>query len=161
MQIISGRYERGVALLESVLEIVDDLTVDNTDIDFIQILAHAHRRLGNESRADEIQAALDRFFENRDASGTGRDPASLLSAAQNHVMAGRHEDALATLQLAVESGLRRYYWVVHDNRWDVVRDDPRFQSLLATMKSGIGEQRAEIQAIEEKEDFKKILASRL
>ncbi|NIV18767.1 MAG: hypothetical protein GWN47_10270, partial [Woeseiaceae bacterium] len=121
VQIISGRYERGVALLEPVLEIVDDLTVNNTDIDFIQILEYAHRHLGNVSRADEIQEALDRFFEKRDASGTGRDPASLLSAAQNHVMAGRHEDALATLELAVESGLRRYYWVVHDKRWNVVR----------------------------------------
>jgi TolB-like protein/lipopolysaccharide biosynthesis regulator YciM len=161
VQIVSGRYERGVALLEPVLEIVDDFDIDNTDIDFIQILAYAHRRLGNESRADEIQEALDRHFERREASGTGRDPASLLSAAQNHVMAGRHESALAALELAVESGLRRYYWVAQDKRWDVVRDDPRFQSLLATMKSGIAEQRAEIQAIEEKEDFKKILGGRL
>jgi adenylate cyclase len=48
--------------------------------------------------------------------------------------AGRKDDAIATFERLVALGWGKRDWVVHDPDYDSLRDDPRFQRLLARLK---------------------------
>jgi serine/threonine protein kinase/tetratricopeptide (TPR) repeat protein len=59
-----------------------------------------------------------------------RDPMVLYNVACIYSMAGKKDEALDCLELAIDEGLTQKEWLVHDNNFDPVREDPRFQGLL-------------------------------
>jgi adenylate cyclase len=56
---------------------------------------------------------------------------TLYNAACFHALAGEPTRALDLLERAVETGLGFRDWIEHDSELDSLRDDPRFQALLA------------------------------
>ena len=62
------------------------------------------------------------------------DMGALISAGCLHSKAGHKEEALELFSRVFERGWGKRDWVEHDPDYDIVRDDPRFQKLLAKLK---------------------------
>jgi non-specific serine/threonine protein kinase len=61
------------------------------------------------------------------------DPATLINAACMYSRAGLKEEALNTLEKSFGRGWGKRDWVKNDPDYDSIRDDPRFQALLAKL----------------------------
>ena len=59
---------------------------------------------------------------------------SVINAVCLHAKAGRKEEALALMEQAIAKGWGKRDWFEHDSDYDILRDDPRFQKLLSTLK---------------------------
>ena len=80
---------------------------------------------GQTTRAIEwSQRALDLYPD---------DMSTLINAACLMTKLGRKEDALAYLERAFGRGWGKRDWIEHDSDYDLLRDDPRFQALLAKL----------------------------
>jgi TolB-like protein/tetratricopeptide (TPR) repeat protein len=77
----------------------------------------------------------------------------LAGYAMTMLLAGDRERALELLEEAAEAGWRGYYGTLPDPRWDLVRDEPKFQAVMARVKADLDEQRAELEAMEAGSDF--------
>jgi adenylate cyclase len=62
------------------------------------------------------------------------DMSTLANAACVHAKAGQKEEALALIERVFARGRGKRDWVEHDPSFDSLRDDPRFQKLLAKLK---------------------------
>jgi TolB-like protein/Flp pilus assembly protein TadD len=62
------------------------------------------------------------------------DVCALVNAACLHTKSGEKEEALAILERVFGRGLGKRDWVEHDSDYDILRDDPRFQRLVAKLK---------------------------
>lgn len=62
------------------------------------------------------------------------DLSTLINAACLSAHAGRKDDALDLLQRVFARGWGKRDWIEHDPDYDTLRDDPRFQQLLANLK---------------------------
>jgi adenylate cyclase len=62
------------------------------------------------------------------------DMSALVNAACLRAKANQKEEALEFLERAFARGWGKRDWVEHDPDYDIVRDDPRFQKLLAKLK---------------------------
>ena len=61
------------------------------------------------------------------------DPATLINAACMYSRAGMKEEALACLEKSFGRGWGKRDWVNNDSDYDFLRDDPRFQALVAKL----------------------------
>ena len=61
------------------------------------------------------------------------DPALLYNVACNYAVLGRPEEALVTLEQAVDRGYGDKSWMEHDSDLDIIRSTPRYQALLQVM----------------------------
>jgi len=61
------------------------------------------------------------------------DPATLINAACVYARAGLKEEALKALEKSFGRGWGKRDWVKHDPDYDSIRDDPRFQALVAKL----------------------------
>jgi TolB-like protein/Tfp pilus assembly protein PilF len=62
------------------------------------------------------------------------DLSALINAACLSAKAGHKEEALGYLQRVFARGWGKRDWIEHDPDYDTLRDDPRFQTLLANLK---------------------------
>jgi adenylate cyclase len=62
------------------------------------------------------------------------DLSTLISAACLNARTGQKEEALGFLERVFARGWGKRDWVEHDPDYDTLRDDPRFQKLLAKLK---------------------------
>jgi serine/threonine protein kinase/tetratricopeptide (TPR) repeat protein len=62
-----------------------------------------------------------------------KDSMVLYNVACIYALAGKKDEALETLELAIDEGLTQKDWLIHDSNFDPVRADPRFQRLLARL----------------------------
>jgi hypothetical protein len=56
-----------------------------------------------------------------------------LNSACAYARAGKKDEALACLEKTFGRGIGKRDWVEHDPDYDVLRDDPRFQAMLAKL----------------------------
>jgi hypothetical protein len=77
----------------------------------------------------------------------------LADYALTAVLLGDLPRALDLLEQAEQAGWRRYYATLRDPRWDALREEPRFQGILARVKADIDAQRARVEALEAEDDF--------
>jgi Flp pilus assembly protein TadD len=61
------------------------------------------------------------------------DPGQLYNVACCHALGGEKEEALALLDKAIRNGYGHREWMENDSDLASLRDDPRFQSLLARL----------------------------
>lgn len=124
-----------------------------------QALAWAYLETGQADKAEPLLNALDSYFVEKDRNGSLFDTilAPLYDGyyrfALNTRLMGDFELALDRLEQAVELGWRGYYLNHHDSRWDVLRDNPRFQQLMNRVKADVDEQRAEQHRADAEDDF--------
>lgn len=62
------------------------------------------------------------------------DQAVLINAACLHAKLRQKEQALALLERVFARGWGKREWVEHDPDYDILRDDPQFQQMLARLK---------------------------
>jgi len=81
---------------------------------------------GQTARAYEwCERALELFPE---------DPGTLVNAACLHAKGRHKEQALALLERVFARGWGKRDWIEHDPDYETLRDDPRFQRLIANLK---------------------------
>jgi serine/threonine protein kinase/tetratricopeptide (TPR) repeat protein len=61
------------------------------------------------------------------------DPGVTLNSACAYARAGKKDEALACLEMTFGRGIGKRDWVDRDPDYDVLRDDPRFQAMLAKL----------------------------
>jgi hypothetical protein len=59
---------------------------------------------------------------------------ALINAACLHCKLRQKEEALQLLERVFARGWGKRDWVDHDPDYDILRDDPRFQNLVARLK---------------------------
>jgi non-specific serine/threonine protein kinase len=77
-------------------------------------------------QGDESRALLARALQMAPA-----DPSVLYNAACIYARSGERERAFETLAACLTGGWGNHDWIAHDPDFDPIRDDPRFQALLA------------------------------
>lgn len=151
LRALAGDYRAAIEALKPAS--VGDFMPGDSGLDAGQALAWAYLQTGAPERARPILAALERFFLALRASNRLHRSGTLYLFAQNAVLAGARELAIARLRRAVDAGWRDYYRLLHDPRWQSVRDDPRFQALMATVKADVDRQRVQLEQIDDDDDF--------
>jgi TolB-like protein/predicted Zn-dependent protease len=117
-------------------------------------LAWSYRQIGAEAQANRILSALRDGC--RSQVGDRRVPAHsdlLHYCAENALLLGDTDDALALLERAVEAGWRDYYRRRNDPYWTALEHDPRYSALMATVKADVDRQRAEVERSDASDDF--------
>ena len=77
------------------------------------------------------QVEESRAFMDRALKVAPNDPTVLYNAACLYARMGERERAFETLEVCLERGWGHRGWISHDPAFDPIRDDPRFQALLA------------------------------
>jgi tetratricopeptide (TPR) repeat protein len=151
--IAAGDHAAGADLIESTFDIGESVQDGFLNLDFLQYAAWAQQHLGNAERAGELLVAIENGILELQADGLAQSPQMLFVFAQNHLLKGNIDAALDTLETAIDRGFRRYFWLLHDSRWDPLHDNERFRASMARLKGYIDEQRAEVERIDAEDDF--------
>ena len=86
--------------------------------------------LAAKGEIDQAIMALDHYV--LAAAHADQDTAYRLGTA--YAMTGRSDDAIAWLERAVAMGNENYPWIASNPCWASLHDDPRFKSILETLK---------------------------
>src|SRR5437870_2557501 len=84
-------------------------------------------------RHEEAQAQLS--DEVREAAADDHDIAYWLASA--YALEGQRDDALKWLRRAIELGNENKPWFEKDKNWDALRDDPEYQEIIGSLRSGV------------------------
>jgi TolB-like protein len=117
-------------------------------------LAWSYQHVGEKSRAVAILS--DRLEQCQTQFADRKHPANsnvVHLCAEAALLSGNPEQALAWLELAIKAGWRDYYVRRNDPYWASLDEDPRYRSLMATVKADIDRQRAEVERIDAKDGF--------
>lgn len=122
-----GRKEEASAMIrESIRRVEYMLTLNPTDA---RALALGSTDLFED---DQYERAME--WSRRSISLYPDDMSVLVNAACLHAKAGLKEEALDLLDRVFSRGWGKRDWVEHDPDYDSLRDDPRFQAMLAKLK---------------------------
>jgi len=116
----SGEVERGIAIYRRLL---DDDPAATT------VWMELGLTLSGQRRYAEAVAAFERA-----AAGEEERGRAYFNLACAHALAGNRERALDAAERAVEAGFRTRAWLAGDPDLESIRDDPRFQALLARLE---------------------------
>ena len=120
-----GRKEEAAATLEKFLK---DYPADNRGL-FTSLQAILAASDGQNLEAEEkIQSAIQR------GKGFGHFHHTAYHIACAHAIMNRHEQAIKWLELAANDGFPCYVLFEKDHNLDNLRQDPRFQALLARLQ---------------------------
>jgi tetratricopeptide (TPR) repeat protein len=132
---------------------------DSLSVHAGQSLAWAYAQTGRADKAASILETLNKYFAELDRDDSLFDEYLVplydgyYRYALNTRLMGDLDLALDRLEQAVELGWRGYYLNHHDSRWDVQRDNPRFQELMAFVKADVDKQRAEQNRVDAEDEF--------
>jgi hypothetical protein len=121
------------------------LATDDFGINAEQMLAWSYQRVGSPDKSRKILERIDALFSGLADAGLLHVGLQRALYAQNALLAGDADLALDRLERAFEAGWREYYLLLHDPRWGTVRENPRFQFLMARIESDIELQRRELE----------------
>ena len=161
VKILSGESDDGVRLMESTFDFDELEIVNSLNVDFLQMLAYGYKKVGEKQRASDLLELIANGIKFMQQDGRGRDPETLALIAQNHAVAGGHDAAVEALEVAVASGYRGYFWILHDARWVGLCDEQRFKDLMAQMKADIDAQRIRVEQIDATDGFEALLEQAL
>jgi adenylate cyclase len=102
------------------------LALNPRDVRVLSLGAGAWQAAGDAARSLE--------WANRALEIDPTDMSALINGALMHAKAGNKEDAIALLDRALGLGWGKRDWIAQDPDYDSLRDDPRFQTLLARLK---------------------------
>jgi len=159
LQVLAGEYESAIETLEPLIytEAVrrqflprPDMIHDNAR----HALAWAWLQTGAYDKAAILLELDDQGFRKLEAEGRLQHFANASAQfARNTLLLGDADRALELLDQSVDAGWREYYLTLHDPRWAPVRDEPKFQSIMARVKADIDLQRARMEEIDAADDF--------
>jgi adenylate cyclase len=79
----------------------------------------------------QVERALE--WSHRSLTLYPDDMSALINAACLHAKMGHKEESIGLLERVFARGWGKRDWVEHDTDYDILRDDPRFQRLLANL----------------------------
>jgi adenylate cyclase len=122
-----GRIEDGLAVnQESLRRAQRILALNPRDVRVLSLGAGAWEAAGDVARSLE--------WANRALEIDPMDMSALINGALMQASAGHKEDAIALLERAFGLGWGKRDWIEQDPDYDSLRDDPRFQALLARLQ---------------------------
>ena len=159
LQALAGEYEGAIETLEPLIDteaarrqFLRNPTMIHENAR--HALAWAWLQTGAYDKAAILLEVDDQGFRKLEAEGRLRHFGNALAQfARNSLLLGDADRALELLDQSVDAGWREYYLTIHDPRWAPVRDEPRFQSIMARVKADIDLQRARMEAIDAADDF--------
>jgi adenylate cyclase len=89
--------------------------------------------LGASALMDEGQRERALEWAARALKGAPDEPNVIVNAACMYARAGMHEEALECLGRTIGRGIGKRDWIENDPDYDSLRDDPRFQAMLAKL----------------------------
>jgi len=126
LRMLGRTDEQRVATREGIRRAEQMLSLNPLDGRALSLGSGALFDEGHSARAIEwSQRALELYPD---------DLSTLVSAACLSARTGQKEDALGFLERVFARGWGKRDWVEHDPDYDTLRDDPRFQKLLARLK---------------------------
>jgi TolB-like protein/Tfp pilus assembly protein PilF len=158
MVALAGDYERAIPLLEPWVNPEGSMRGGSFGYYWgvrneAQALAWAWQQTGQDEKAARLLDGLDREFRAEQAEARQHLSEDRFEYARNALLLGNREQALELLEQAAEAGWRGYYGIRADPRWDPLREEPKFQAVLAKVKADLDAQRAQVEAIEADDDF--------
>ena len=155
---LAGDYSEALEMLAEWLPNAAEIRfVPLYGVDPYQFLAWAYSQTGMPDMAREPLEIVEQWFLQLDARVQMMNSADLYAAARNAALMDDREMALDRLQQAVAAGWRGFYINNHDPRWGPLRNDPRYQALMAEVKADVDRQRAVVEEIDAEEDFQALL----
>ncbi len=151
---LAGDYSEAIGMLAEWLP--NDAEAHSVALygaDTFQSLAWAYSQTGMPDIARERLEKVEQWLAQHSASVETLKSGDLYNAARNAALMGDSELALDRLEQAVAAGWRGYYIHKHDPRWGTLKDDPRYQALMAQVKADVDRQRAMVEKIDAEEDF--------
>lgn len=88
---------------------------------------------GSYALAEDGQVERAREWAERALDADRDEPAIMYNVACAYILLGDKDEALNLLDRAVKQGYGHRAWLAHDPDLAAVRDDPRFQKLLAEL----------------------------
>jgi tetratricopeptide (TPR) repeat protein len=73
------------------------------------------------------------YYSQRAIAADPDDPMLLYNVACNYAVLGKNDDALSTLEQAVDRGYGDKEWMEHDSDLEPLRSTPRYQAILKTL----------------------------
>jgi len=153
---MAGEYAGAIMILEQTLSLESDGEGglgDSDAYDPFQTFAWAKMMTGDTVDAEEIIARMEEVFLDKKSNGLLHTSEMRFYFAQNALLADDMETTLDRLQLAVDAGWRDYYLLLHDPRWESMRDNPRFMDMMDAVRGDVEAQRADVELLDEKDDF--------
>jgi TolB-like protein/predicted Zn-dependent protease len=139
----AGEWQETIDILQPVAPQLfsDEPRVDDFSTWAVRNLAQAYQGLGNDERATTLlTAGLDYLERRRKLQGSGF--ISGIEDVQYLILLGRTQEAMARLKEVVDAGWRFYSFGLNTGFFDRVRDNPRFQEIVATIRTDMKEQLA-------------------
>jgi len=158
-QALSADYAAAIDVLEEALpsarrpEVIGNMY----EVDAYQALAWAFSHSGMPELARQRLETVEQWFAQKSDAVEMLTSTDFYEAARNAVLMGDKELAIERLEQAVEAGWRGYYINNHDPRWSSLRNDPRYQALMAEVKADVDRQRAAVEEIDAEENFPALL----
>ena len=121
-----GRKEEGDAARRRGIKVAEDgLDLNPSDVRALYMAANAMVVLGDRQRGLEwARRALELDPD---------EPMMLYNVACVYSMAGEVEPAIEYLERSLVAGLAHREWIEHDSNLELLRDHPRFRSLINTL----------------------------
>ncbi len=121
-----GKREESEAQYRRQIKLVDEhLELNPDDPRACILVAGAYAGLKNEEQAA--------FYSQRAIAADPDDPMLLYNVACNYAVLGKNDDALSTLERAVDRGYGDKEWMEHDSDLEPLRATPRYQAILKTL----------------------------
>jgi hypothetical protein len=73
---------------------------------------------------------------------------TLVDHAKVYAIRGEKDEVYLWLQKAIDGGYRWYDWRVEDPAFENLRDEPRFQKMMAEIKYKVDEMRRRVERLE-------------
>jgi TolB-like protein/tetratricopeptide (TPR) repeat protein len=149
--IVAGRYDEVLEVYAHKFpELVrnSEPEIDNHNYRAAIDLASLLQRMGDNQKADKLLALSYDFIRKQPRLGWWGG--YWISDVQILALKGRKEEALAVLQQAYDEGWRSLWWYYlrHDPNLDLLRDDPRFQRIVAQIEADMSEQMQHVREME-------------
>jgi TolB-like protein/Tfp pilus assembly protein PilF len=108
-------------------------------------LAWLYQQTNSTERANTLLTNTRHGYQLKLAAGRLHLSDELFWFAVHALLSGDHDAAVDRLQQAFDAGWRRYYPLSSDPLWDPLRNDPRFQAILAAARSDVAAQRSQVE----------------
>ena len=123
----------------------------------LQTLAWTLQQTGRREEAAAILDGIGELLETQIDSVAYPLSGGVHGAALNALLQGRTDLALERLERAVELGWREVYLSESDPRWTALKDNERYQAVMAAARADVDRQRAIVERIDAEEDFISLL----
>ncbi|HLF29904.1 MAG TPA: hypothetical protein VI566_02615, partial [Xanthomonadales bacterium] len=154
IQALAGEYEQAIQTLEPIIK---DAGPDRVFGDRRVTLAYAYLKTGALEEAQFLLDGLEVEWRQRELRGLLNYGPDLADYALIQLLRGDSDRAVYLLQRARDAGWRGYYTSVNDPRWESLRADSRYQTLMESIKRDVDLQRAEVKRADAADGFIKYL----